>query len=63
MLLSHEATRFVLSWDAVRDRIIIMRLSNNRFVKVTVVQVYAPTMQQVKVIRVGLYSTRNYSVF
>jgi len=27
MLLSHEATRCVLAWDAVRDRVIITRLS------------------------------------
>jgi len=33
VLLCHEAARSVLSWEAVSDRVIIVR-RNNRFVKV-----------------------------
>ena len=42
ILLSQEATRAMLSWEPVNDRIITMRLQSSH-TKVTIIQCYAPT--------------------
>ena len=53
-MLSKQASKTILSWEPVSDRIITLRLNSN-FQKTTIITVYAPTNETEKVLKEAFY--------
>ena len=57
IMMNQEATRALIDWSPINERIIKARFYS-KFVKVTMIHVYAPTMMQMS--KQKKTSTENY---